>query len=43
MAPFLGVRGGPCIEGEYTMTLADLYEGKRFLDASCIYDHVKLG
>ncbi len=31
-APYLGCRGGPCIEGEYTLTMQDCREGKRFDD-----------
>ncbi len=37
IAPFLGARGGPCIDGEYTMTTADCREGKRFTDAIYVY------
>jgi ribulose 1,5-bisphosphate synthetase/thiazole synthase len=32
VAPYLGCRGGPCIEGEYTLTMQDCREGKRFDD-----------
>ena len=31
-SPFLGNRGGACIEGEYVMTVADIEAGKRFPD-----------
>ena len=37
MSPFLGGRGGPCIEGEYTLQIEDLLEcGKRFDDVTYI-------
>lgn len=32
VAPYLGCRGGPCIDGEYTLTMQDCREGKRFDD-----------
>ena len=32
IAPFLGARGGPCIEGEYTLTMDDCLAGRRFDD-----------
>ena len=30
ISPYLGTRGGPCIEGEYTVTPEDMKEGRRF-------------
>ncbi len=36
-APFLGARGGPCIEGEYTLTMDDCKEGRRFDDVVYLY------
>ena len=32
IAPYFGARGGPCIEGECTVTYEDLKEGSRFPD-----------
>jgi hypothetical protein len=32
MAPYFGARGGPCIDGEYTLTPQDAYIGKKFDD-----------
>jgi hypothetical protein len=29
-SPFYGTRGGPCIEGEYTLTVEDFLEGRKF-------------
>jgi len=37
IAPFLGARGGPCIEGEYTLTMQDGREGKQFDDVVYAY------
>jgi hypothetical protein len=37
VSPYLGGRGGPCIEGEYTLTIEDLKEGRRFNDVLYIY------
>jgi len=37
IAPFLGVRGGPCIEGEYTLTMDDCRTGRRFDDVLYLY------
>ncbi len=37
IAPFLGARGGPVIEGEYTLTMQDCREGKRFEDVLYLY------
>lgn len=37
IAPYLGARGGPCIDGEYTMTAADCRAGKRFDDVVYLY------
>ncbi len=31
-SPFYGTRGGPCIEGEYTLTAEDFFEGRKFDD-----------
>jgi hypothetical protein len=31
-SPFYGTRGGPCIEGEYTLTVEDCFEGRKFQD-----------
>ena len=40
VAPYMGSRGGPCIDGEYTVTLKDHQEGRRFPDVLYIHDHV---
>ena len=32
IAPYLGSRGGPCIEGDYTLTIEDCRAGRRFDD-----------
>ena len=32
IAPFLGARGGPCIDGEYVMTMDDCRRGRLFDD-----------
>jgi hypothetical protein len=37
IAPFLGTRGGPCIEGEHTMTMTDCMEGRLFDDVAYRY------
>jgi len=37
IAPFLGARGGPCIEGEYTLTMDDCRAGRRFDDVTYLY------
>jgi len=37
IAPFLGSRGGPCINGEYTLTMDDCRAGRRFDDVVYIY------
>lgn len=37
IAPYLGSRGGPCIEGEYTLTVHDCRAGKRFDDVIYVY------
>jgi hypothetical protein len=37
IAPFLGCRGGPCIKGDYTLTMDDCRAGKRFEDVIYIY------
>jgi len=37
IAPFLGARGGPCIEGEYTLTMDDCRAGRRFDDVIHLY------
>ena len=37
VAPFLGARGGPCIEGEYTLTMDDCRAGRRFDDVIYLY------
>jgi hypothetical protein len=34
---FLGNRGGPCIEGEYTLTAEDCLSGRRFDDVVYVY------
>ncbi len=43
IAPFFGARGGPCIEGEYTVTMDDVKAGRRFPDVLFIFDHVTPG
>ncbi|NWG13970.1 MAG: FAD-dependent oxidoreductase [Acidobacteria bacterium] len=37
ISPYLGLRGGPCIEGEYTFTLDDAKVGKRFDDVIYLF------
>jgi hypothetical protein len=37
IAPYLGARGGPCIDGEYTLTVHDCRAGKRFDDVIFVY------
>jgi hypothetical protein len=37
IAPFIGARGGPCIEGEYTLTMEDCRAGRRFDDVIYLY------
>ncbi len=37
VAPFLGARGGPSIEGEYVLTMGDCREGKHFDDVIYLY------
>ena len=37
IAPFLGSRGGPCIEGEYTLTMDDCRAARRFDDVTYLY------
>ena len=37
ISPFLGVRGGQCIVGEYTLTFEDCREAKRFDDVTYLY------
>ncbi len=32
MVPYFGARGGPCIDGERTVTAMEAYEGKKFRD-----------
>ncbi len=41
VAPFLGARGGPCIEGEYTLTMDDCMVGRRFDDVMYIYGEAR--
>ena len=41
IAPFLGSRGGPCIEGEYTLTRDDLDAGKRFDDVLYLFSEFR--
>jgi len=36
-APFLGARGGPCIEGEYTLTMDDCRSVRKFDDVVYLY------
>jgi hypothetical protein len=36
-SPFLGTRGGPCIEGEYTLTMEDCRQAKKFDDVIYVY------
>ena len=36
-SPFLGARGGPCIEGEYVMTMDDVLAGRQFPDNLCLF------
>lgn len=37
IGPYLGCRGGPCIDGEYTMTVQDLRAGKKYNDVIYVY------
>ena len=37
IAPFLGTRGGPCIEGEYTLTTENCMKESKFDDVVYIY------
>ena len=37
IAPYLCARGGPCIEGQYTLTMPECYEGKAFDDVIYVY------
>jgi len=37
VSPYQGSRGGPCIEGEHTVTTADLQAGRRFPDVVLIF------
>jgi len=37
IAPFLGSRGGPCIEGEYVLTMDDCRAGRQFDDVLYLY------
>jgi hypothetical protein len=37
IAPYLGLRGGPCIEGEYTLTEEDTLKARRFDDVMYLY------
>ena len=39
ISPYLGARGGPCIEGEYTVTTEDLKAGRRFPDVLYVFAH----
>ncbi len=41
VSPYLAVRGGPCIEGEYTLTWEDCMEGKRFDDVTYVYGETR--
>ena len=37
VAPFLGARGGPCIEGDYTLTMDDCRAGRQFEDVVYLF------
>ncbi|NWG14965.1 MAG: FAD-dependent oxidoreductase [Acidobacteria bacterium] len=37
ISPYLGLRGGPCIEGEYVFTLDDAKAGRRFDDVMYLF------
>lgn len=37
ISPYYGARGGPCIEGEYTVTTEDLKAGRRFPDVLYLF------
>jgi len=39
IAPYLGARGGPWIDGEYTLTVEDMKEGRRFPDVMYVNFH----
>lgn len=43
VSPYLGARGGPCIEGEVTLRTEDFVEGRRFDDVVFIFGHVSGG
>ena len=37
IAPYLCARGGPCIKGEYTLTMPECHKGARFDDVVYVY------
>ena len=37
IGPYIGCRGGPCIDGEYTLTVNDLRAGKKYEDVIYVY------
>ena len=37
MSPYLGSRGGPFIDGQYTVTIEDIQQGARFDDVLCVH------
>jgi len=37
ISPYLGARGGPCIEGEYTLNPEDMKAGRRFPDVLYLF------
>jgi hypothetical protein len=41
LAPYLGIRGGPCIEGEYTLTMDDCIAGRQFDDVMYLLGEIR--
>jgi len=37
IAPYLCARGGPCIKGQYTLTMPECYQGRTFDDVIYVY------
>jgi len=37
ISPYLGARGGPCVEGDYTLTIEDLRKCQRYNDVMHVY------
>lgn len=41
ISPYLGARGGPCIDGVYTMTMDDCKAGRRFDDVMYLFGEAR--